>query len=287
MNPIRSFLAKIIDYAGLFPPASLPMAAVVPNYAEYLSGPDRDLLGRLIIPAARLGEFSDAAHQLMPRDEASEPWRLSVLAGDDPASDAKTIVDFNSAHSRSSAPGHAVCDAVEMHARRPGDVKKSSLLFPEPMQLFFEIAADSDPEPILREVALHQAAAKIRTGGVTEAAFPAASRITRFIEACAALGVPFKATAGLHHLLRSDYPLTYEPDSSCATMYGYLNLFLAAAFIWKGMPKIDATLVLQEQSLDAFDVTGDGISWRGNRLALSDLEDSRARFALSFGSCSF
>jgi hypothetical protein len=180
-----------------------------------------------------------------------------------------------------------VCDLVEAHARQPGDVGKTVDLFPESVRLFFEIPSDSDPTPLLGEVALNQAAAKIRTGGVTESAFPASSHVIRFIAACKEAGVPFKATAGLHHLLRSDYPLTYEADSSCATMYGYLNLFLAAAYIWKGMPELEAARVLEEQSLDSFEAIDNGMSWQGHRLSLSDLQETRTRFALSFGSCSF
>jgi hypothetical protein len=287
MNPIRSFLAGIIDYAGLFPPASLPMAAVVANYAEYLAGPDRDLLGRLVVPASRLVEFNDAARGLLPRDSSAAPWRLSVLAGDDTSADAKTILEFNRVHAERSELGHAVCDSVEMHARRDEDIADASRLFPKSLRLFFEIAADSDPAPLIAEVARQNASAKIRTGGVTKTAFPASVCVVHFIADCNAAGVPFKATAGLHHLIRSDYPLTYETGSACATMYGYLNLFLAAALIRKGMPEADARELLEEQSASAFEVTGDGISWRGHVLTAHDLKNTRSRFALSFGSCSF
>src|SRR5512141_363943 len=77
MTSLRTFLTGIIDYAGLFPPASLPMAAATANFAEYLAGPDRDLLGRFVVPASRLSELSDAARDLLPRHGDSEPWRLS------------------------------------------------------------------------------------------------------------------------------------------------------------------------------------------------------------------
>lgn len=286
MTHIRPFLSGVIDYAGLFPPASLPMAVAVANYAEYRSGPDHDLLGRLVVPASRLAEFTEAARDLLPRD-GSAPWRLSVLAGDDVESDVKAILEFNCGHTKGSTQGYAVCDWVELHARRSGDAAEGRRLFPGSFRLFFEIGADSDPAPLLREVALHQASAKVRTGGVTERSFPESSRVIRFIAACNELGVPFKATAGLHHLLRSDYPLTYEPDSSCATMYGYLNLFLAAAFMRKGMRELEACDVLEEQSLAAFEFTDDGVAFRGHSLTSSDLEETRSRFALSFGSCSF
>src|SRR5688500_10312603 len=287
MNSIRAFLAEIIDYAGLFPPASLPMGAVVSNYAEYLSGPDRDLLGRLVVPAARLNEFAEAARDFLPRRNGSAPWRLSVLAGDQTDSDASSILEFNPIHADQPDAGQAVCDSVEMHARQAGDVARAARYFPGSFRMFFEIEPDGDHALLIREVALQKAAAKIRTGGVTEAAFPASARVAHFIAECDRAGVPFKATAGLHHLIRSDYPLTYEPESPCATMYGYLNLFFSAAFIRKGMPEDEAKMLLEEQSPRAFDVTDDGASWRGHVLSNTDMQETRAHFALSFGSCSF
>src|SRR5688572_741274 len=176
MNSIRAFLAEIIDYAGLFPPASLPMGAVVSNYAEYLSGPDSDLLGRLVVPAARLTEFAEAARDFLPRRNGSAPWRLSVLVGDETASDARSILEFNSTHVERSDSGQAVCDSVEMHARQAGDVARAAGYLPGSFRMFFEIEPDGDHAPLIREVALQKAAAKIRTGGVTEAAFPSSAR---------------------------------------------------------------------------------------------------------------
>ena len=44
-------------------------------------------------------------------------------------------------------------------------------------------------------------------------AFPATGDLLRFLRAASAHRVPFKATAGLHHPLRAEYRLTYEPDS--------------------------------------------------------------------------
>ena len=287
MTPLRSFLKEIIDYAGLFPPASLPMAAAVANYAEYLSGPDRDLLGRFVVPASRLAEFSDLARSLLPSDGNSAPWRLSALAGDDVPADANSILEFNAAHGERLQAGRAACDSVEIHARQVGDVAQAVSLFPQSVRLFFEIAADADPAPLVREVAAHKAAAKIRTGGVTEAAFPSSARVIHFIAACNSAGVPFKATAGLHHLIRSDYPLTYEPQSACATMYGYLNLFLAAALIRQGISEAEAREVLEEQNMGAFETGTDSLCWRGHTLSVGDLNETRSHFALSFGSCSF
>jgi len=53
---LRTLLAGSIDYAGLFPPASLEMAEAARNYEAYRSGPHSWALGRFILPSARLNE---------------------------------------------------------------------------------------------------------------------------------------------------------------------------------------------------------------------------------------
>ncbi len=287
MNTIRSLLAGIVDYAGLFPPAGLAMDAAVRNYAEYRAGDDREFLGRFVVPAARLDEFTAAARGLLERGAGSTPWHLSVLAGDDIPAARKAILDFNCSHRSDPELGNAVCDAVEIHAHSAADISAAVREFPASFRLFLEIALDPDPAFLLSAVARNSASAKIRTGGITEASFPSSSRIVRFIAICSGLDVPFKATAGLHHALRSTYPLTYEPQTECAMMFGYLNLFLAAAFIRKGMQETEAREVLEEQALDAFSFSDDGTSWRGRDLTASDLRATRSDLALSFGSCSF
>jgi hypothetical protein len=64
--------------------------------------------------------------------------------------------------------------------------------------------------PALKE---GNARAKIRTGGVTADVIPSVEQIAEFLAACAEANVPFKATAGLHHPLRSVQQLRYEPGS--------------------------------------------------------------------------
>ena len=51
---LRALLEGLVDYAGLFPPAALPMAEAVANYATYLDSADAWALGRFVVPATRL-----------------------------------------------------------------------------------------------------------------------------------------------------------------------------------------------------------------------------------------
>ena len=61
MNAIRTLLWKAIDYAGVFPPAGLPMADAVRNYARYMGSADVWALGTFVLPLERLQEFDAAA----------------------------------------------------------------------------------------------------------------------------------------------------------------------------------------------------------------------------------
>ncbi len=123
--------------------------------------------------------------------------------------------------------------------------------------------------------------AKIRTGGLTADAFPSTETVAAFIRACKAEGVPFKATAGLHHPLRCVRPLTYEPNAPTGPMHGFINVFLAAA-----LPDL-AEEILRETDARSFFFGDDGASWRGYHVDVDALVTMRRTFALSFGSCSF
>src|ERR1700722_7443769 len=81
-------LRGLIDYAGLFPPASLAMAAAVANYESYLHSEFRWMLGRFIVPVARFGEFEEAVSRLPHAPgHADSCWSLSALPSTNLAAD--------------------------------------------------------------------------------------------------------------------------------------------------------------------------------------------------------
>ena len=73
MRPERALLSEIVDYAGLFPPAQLPLEKAVREYAAHLGEEKAWMLGRFIIPAQRLEELEP--HLVI----FSEPLRIIVL----------------------------------------------------------------------------------------------------------------------------------------------------------------------------------------------------------------
>src|SRR5512133_2350561 len=211
---LRALLTGRIDYAGLFPPAALPMADAVANFAAYRESADAWALARFVLPVVRLEEFEAVA----ARHLRGAPWRLSVLAQ---LTDADAIRTFNG-----RMAGRAHIDTVESHAATVEDVEALAPLA-SLATTYVELAVDEDPAPLVAAVAATGLRAKLRMGGVTAASFPLASEVVRFLEACAQHRVMLKATAGLHHPLRGEYALTYDAHSARATMFGFLNVFLA------------------------------------------------------------
>jgi len=284
---VDALLAGLIDYAGLFPPAGEDMRRALENYESYVNGPDRRALGRFIVPFARLSELEAASKGLMPRGKRALPWRLSVLVADDIGQSGEEIEGFNRRHSSGGKIGRAVIDVAELKASTSAGIAKQKRQLPSSITAYFEIPLTGDVTPLIAAIGSAGARAKMRTGGVTPVAFPPPQEIIDFIMACHRAGVPFKATAGLHHPLRGERRLTYEQDSPKGYMYGFLNVFLAAALIHAGEPEETALAMLGETDPAAFVFDDAGIGWRDKRLAVAQLSKAREEFAIAFGSCSF
>ena len=276
-----------MDYAGLFPPASEDMRTALENYASYLASPDRLALGRFIVPLARLRELETEARGLFPSKPRSEPWKLSVLVAEDARAAAEDMLEFNRHHLARSPDGHAVIDVAELKASSVDEIEHQRAALPRFFTTYFEIPPKGDISELLKAIRRVGARAKIRTGGVSPEAFPTSAEVIDFIVACRREGVAFKATAGLHHPLRGEYKLTYEPDAPTGTMYGFLNVFIAAALIHAGVTEDTALAALEEREPTAFTFTGDALLWRGKRIDAGDIAASRNDLAVSFGSCSF
>ena len=76
MDPCAtSLLDGIIDYAGLFPPAKLPMDEAFRRFLDHRSSADGWMLARFVCPAARLDELEPL---LESTDPSSLPTTLSL-----------------------------------------------------------------------------------------------------------------------------------------------------------------------------------------------------------------
>ncbi|MBA3889726.1 MAG: hypothetical protein H0X64_04280 [Gemmatimonadaceae bacterium] len=286
---IRSLLAGAIDYAGLFPPAALPMREAVANYRAYRQGVDAWALGRFVVPVARLPELASAALAEYPEGPTPDAhWRVSALVSGNGAADLDAIHAFNERYTAAATQGwSAAIDTVEARGATTAEVEALAAHRDATIEMFVEVAPDDSMPAVLASLSAHRLAAKIRTGGVSEEQFPSSMQVARFLAECARLSLPFKATAGLHHPLRASYRLTYEPESAHGTMFGFLNILLAAAAARAGGDVIELAQLLDERSASALNFDGNAMRWRDFRFTANEIEAVRSRIALSFGSCSF
>jgi hypothetical protein len=290
MTARNALLRGLVDYAGLFPPAGLGMADAVRNYAAYRQSEHAWVLGRFILPWGRLEEFEAAAGAL-PADSsggadgnASKPWPISILVASDSLPTAAALDGFHQRH-----PG-AVIDTVESKPARPEDLGRIAASLPKSCTHYAEIPLTDDAsqyEAWFSVLKRRGVRAKIRTGGLTPDAIPSSRDIATFLYTAANARIAFKATAGLHHPLRSEHALTYEAGSPRATMHGFVNLFVAATVAYCGGQFADIFAALEERSPHAFRLGDKSVTWRTHHFPVDHVCSARQSFAVGFGSCSF
>ncbi|HEY4322078.1 MAG TPA: hypothetical protein VGM77_12995 [Gemmatimonadales bacterium] len=280
---MRAAFAEIVDYAGLFPPASCSMEQAVKQYDEYRKSTDRWMLGRFVVAAIRLEEMTEVVTRLGIQPNPDDPWRLSVVMGALIADELARIAQFQAAWQGRGI----IADSVEYRVSSVGQVRVVAEQIPAHFRRFFEVPLATLPDGLVGEIGLAGAFAKIRTGGTTADLFPTVPDLVRFLGEAARHKVPFKATAGLHHPLRGGYPLTYDVHSEHVLMYGFVNLLLATAEFIRGGEDETAEAILDEQFARVFVRDGADIRWRGVRFTAQELAVAHQQLFLGFGSCSF
>jgi hypothetical protein len=225
----HALLARLIDHAPTFPPASLPAEEALAEDARAAASPEAFMLARLVWRASALGELVSSGRAI------------------------SAVLD---------APlgAHDGVDAVEV----PPGTGLDAL--PAVDEVYVETPLDEALAGRLDELAVRELHAKVRCGG---AVVPPTSELARFVRACRERGLAFKATAGLHHAVRTDGG------------HGFLNLLAAAVFAG------DEQAALAETEPGAFGLDGESFSWRGRSASANDVARVRGELFHSIGSCSF
>lgn len=315
-DSIRALLTELVDYAGLFPPAALPLDPAIRYYAQYRAGADAWMLGRFICPAAKLvglEEYRDGPFSVAP------PTRFSVLGRGGDSVDAfraglqqdlADIAAFRATH------GERIrVDAYEtrLPAALTRDVCTGELVallggmrdaFSAENLLHIPIAAEialglADRQNIENAVSglsffnfkragerpngdAERIAFKLRCGGTDAGAFPAVEIVAFAIARCRETGVPMKFTAGLHH------PIRVFHDSVQTKMHGFLNVFGASVLAHVHvLSETRLRELLADENPASFRFEDGGFAWKNLNATTSEIAAARGAFATSFGSCSF
>jgi hypothetical protein len=280
---VRAFFASIIDYAGLFPPAKLPLADAIRSYADYCAGPDAWMLGRFVMPAVRLGELDPHIHLFSPRS----PLRLSVLGRGGETSEAfraGIVADLEDVYALRDRHGaDVVVDAYEVNL--PSiviqDLAAEGLQWPAGMSAFCEASPDGGA-PSLSAVGDTGAGFKLRCGGLDAAAFPDPARVAHVIEACRDNELSLKFTAGLHH------PIRHLDGDLDTNMHGFLNVFGAGVLAHAlDLDEHQVREIIEDEATASFGFDEQGFGWKQYRATTDEVIAARRDFVVSFGSCSF
>jgi hypothetical protein len=127
-------------------------------------------------------------------------------------------------------------------------------------EVYVELPLDDELEERVAELAERGLRAKVRCGG---AEVPSRAELGRFLRVCGDAGVPFKATAGLHHPLATD------------ERHGFLNVVAACAFEDEGA--LDGQISL----------TPEALRWGERKAGAKELARVRREQLVAGGSCSF
>lgn len=304
MTPaLHALLDRLIDYAGLFPPADLSLGPALSTYARDLAGPDAWMLGPFITPVSRLDAIDDhlgafgagpvAFSVLAGGGEShADAWRQSLVEtvetakGWERRQDGAVRADAFEARvpaelaTDPDALGDALDAFIGVARRYQGQarlaVEPPFLAHPETVGPTAQAVADANGRAERPAVVM-----KLRCGGVTPDLVPTVEALAAAIDAARRAGAPFKATAGLHH------PLPNEDEAVGARMFGFLGVFGGAALArLHGLRADDLAEILDDGDAASWSID-DGLRWRSLRATAAEVADARTQFALSFGSCSF
>jgi hypothetical protein len=296
---VRLFMEKLIDYAGLFPPAGLPIEAAIRNYHVYSLDQDSWMLGKFIIPVTRLHELVP----YLPTFSKDNQLMLSVIGNRSREADEcmelltgsfEKIQSFRDQYQEAaridvldvplppiSLQGHL------LEAIGRGTSKLGLQIFCE---LTHELNADWKTRMIagLNEIAAFNVTSgsrlgiKLRTGGVTAEAFPTANQVALVLAGCRDRDLPLKFTAGLHHPVRM-----YRNDVN-TKMHGFLNVFFAGLLANSHKLEIQKIAeIIEDEHPESFKFSSDGLHWRHLSMTSCEIQAYRNEGLSSYGSCSF
>jgi hypothetical protein len=251
----RELFGALIDHAALFPPASMDMPEAMAADRAARASEHAWILGRFIVPASRLGE--------LPADAP----RLSVVL-DGGEGDLEAVHD-----ARVSGRAVELVEARIDPAWIPDTQQLVDAKLGDGVRAFWELAPGRGLSGAVAAVREARAGAKIRCGGAT---VPPVEGVAAFVAACRDAGVPFKATAGLHHAIRH------------GEAHGFLNLLAAAVFAHaEGLDEDELVPLLAEEDAAAFALDARGFTVHDRRADATAIAEARAELFVAYGSCSF
>ncbi|WPB89243.1 hypothetical protein [Streptomyces malaysiensis] len=213
----RDLFTALCDDAAVFPPGNMPLAQAVPAHSAHERAAYAGVVGAFVLAARDLGTLGTLTGDL---PAGSFPLSLTVpVPGLADALAAVTAIPaVRLAGLEVTVPDGMAPQEVVPAIQAARNTADGAAEVP----VFVELLRDARRESLIDALASTPFRAKLRTGGVRADLYPDERELAEAVVALVRAGVPFKATAGLHHALRNTDPETgFE-------QHGFLNLLTAA-----------------------------------------------------------
>jgi hypothetical protein len=228
---IPDLFCGLCDDAALFPPGNAALGDAVQAHAAFADAPYADMVGPFVVSANSLHSLAD--HTRACRELVQIAVTASVPAIQ------RTLADVDGMTGVRLA-ALEIALGQEMAAGQVVPTIRNALAGRE-VTVYVEVPREGRRKAVVRELAAGGLRAKLRTGGITADLYPDERELAGSLVALASAGVPFKATAGLHHAVRNTDPQTRFEQ------HGFLNLLVAAQAASEGAPVDTVAHILAER----------------------------------------
>ncbi|MQW75128.1 hypothetical protein GHK92_04515 [Nocardioides sp. dk4132] len=261
-----ALLRGLCDDAAIFPPGNLALELAVPAHLEHLRAPHAALVGPFIVAAGRLPELGGLLEG-QPAGSFGVALTVPMLEALAPALAAADAIPAV------RVEGVEVALDADTSAEAVVPLLDEALAAHPDVAVFVEVPRDARRPDLVAALAGTPYLAKFRTGGVRADLYPDETELAEAVVAAARAGVPFKATAGLHHAVRNTDPATgFE-------QHGFVNLIAAVDAALDGADVAEVERLLAERDGTVL------AAFLRDALDESTATRLRAQFR-SFGTCS-
>ena len=196
---------RLFDDAAVFPPGAASLPAAIKAHTRYRTSWFAWTVGPFVLPVTSIEQYRASG--------AALPLAVTLPSGPKPLAALLDAVDLDLL-------------AVELCPPAEGGLREMMAALDaacagRDLTVSVELPRDNRQSSVLSCLAGTSYRAKLRTGGAGAESAPDDAELAHTLHAVVSSGVPFKATAGLHHAVRNTDPATgFE-------QHGFLNLLLA------------------------------------------------------------
>lgn len=251
----RILLQRLIDFAGMYPPESLDLDEAIKTYLRHRRGSHEWMLGPFLCPSSGLHDLEWLL--------GGDPIPVGVVF-DQPAEEAMASI---------------AASALPIQQIETTDLAIEPLLRGLDTRLTFWLEAEPGRvHAVAGRIPGQRIGVKIRCGGPAPADFPSPATLAAAMHETFERGLPFKATAGLHH------PWRHFSAEIGAWRHGFLNLAAAAAalVLTRDLNRVEDILSVEQSGV----LSGHHLRVGEHDFSPADLRSARVFFR-SYGSCSF